>query len=114
MPNAPSSTLRVRGSPPLRRAPPPEVEPPAGLFVARRARRAALVGGQRDGPTGGRYPKTDGATSGVRLLTRAAVVEKIAYTLANPVAAGLVWSAREWPGATVRVGDLGQGVLRAR
>jgi hypothetical protein len=54
------------------------------------------------------------ATSVVRLLTRAAVVEKIAYTLANPVAAGLVWSAREWPGATVHVGDLGQGVLSAR
>lgn len=54
------------------------------------------------------------ATSEVRLLTRAALVEKIAYTLANPVAAGLVWSAREWPGATVHVGDLGRGVLRAR
>jgi len=53
-------------------------------------------------------------TSAVRLLTRAAVVEKIAYTLANPVCAGLVWSAREWPGATVHVSDLGQGVLRAR
>jgi REP element-mobilizing transposase RayT len=54
------------------------------------------------------------ATSEVRLLTRAAMVEKIAYTLANPVAAGLVWSAREWPGATVYVGDLGRGVLRAQ
>ena len=54
------------------------------------------------------------ATSEVRLLTRAALVEKIAYTLANPVAAGLVWSAREWPGATVHVGDLGRGMLRAR
>jgi hypothetical protein len=53
-------------------------------------------------------------TSAVRLLTRAAVVEKIAYTLANPVSAGLVRSAREWPGATVRVGELGRGVLRAR
>src|SRR4051812_24712327 len=53
------------------------------------------------------------ATSQVRLLTRAALVEKIAYTLANPVAAGLVWSAHEWPGATVHVGDLGRGVLRA-
>ncbi len=54
------------------------------------------------------------ATSEVRLLTRAALVEKIAYTLANPVAAGLVWSAREWPGATVHVGDLGRGTLRVR
>ncbi len=54
------------------------------------------------------------ATSEVRLLTRAALVEKIAYTLANPVAAGLVWSAREWPGATVHVNDIGRGVLRAQ
>ncbi|WP_437809314.1 transposase [Sorangium sp. So ce1078] len=53
------------------------------------------------------------ATSVVRLLTRAAVVEKIAYVLANPVAAGLVRHAREWPGAKVDVGELGRGVLRA-
>ncbi|WP_438031527.1 transposase [Sorangium sp. So ce204] len=53
------------------------------------------------------------ATSVVRLLTRAAVVEKIAYVLANPVAAGLVRHAREWPGAKVDVGELGCGVLRA-
>jgi len=38
-------------------------------------------------------------TSAVRLMTREAVVEKIAYTLANPVAAGLVRHAHEWPGA---------------
>src|SRR5262245_58889981 len=54
------------------------------------------------------------ATSAVRLLTRAAMVEKIAYVLANPVAAGLVRHAHEWPGATVRVGELGRGVLRAK
>lgn len=53
------------------------------------------------------------STSVVRLLTRAAVVEKIAYVLANPVAAGLVRHAREWPGATVDVGKLGRGTLRA-
>ncbi|WP_437790728.1 transposase [Sorangium sp. So ce693] len=53
------------------------------------------------------------ATSVVRLLTRAAVVEKIAYVLANPVAAGLVRHAREWPGAKVDVSELGCGVLRA-
>ncbi|WP_437730104.1 transposase [Sorangium sp. So ce1335] len=53
------------------------------------------------------------ATSVVRLLTRAAVVEKIAYVLANPVAAGLVRHAREWPGAKVDVDELGKGVLRA-
>ncbi|WP_437520432.1 transposase [Sorangium sp. So ce726] len=53
------------------------------------------------------------ATSVVRLLTRAAVVEKIAYVLANPVAAGLVRHAHEWPGAKVDVKELGCGVLRA-
>jgi REP element-mobilizing transposase RayT len=52
-------------------------------------------------------------TSVVRLMTRAAVVEEIAYTLANPVAAGLVRHANEWPGAKVLVDDLGGGVLRA-
>lgn len=54
------------------------------------------------------------ATSVVRLVTRASMVEKIAYALANPVAAGLVRQAHEWPGATVRVDELGRGVLRAR
>jgi putative transposase len=56
----------------------------------------------------------DRATSVVRLATRDALVEKIAYTLANPVAAGLVPHAHEWPGAKVLVGDIGRGVLRAR
>jgi putative transposase len=53
------------------------------------------------------------ATSVVRLLTPAAVVEKIAYVLANPVAAGLVRHAREWPGAKVDVDEIGRGMLRA-
>jgi REP element-mobilizing transposase RayT len=53
------------------------------------------------------------ATSVVRLLTHAAVVEKIAYVLANPVAAGLVRRAHEWPGAKVNVGEIGRGELRA-
>jgi putative transposase len=53
-------------------------------------------------------------TSVVRLLTREAMVEKIAYVLANPVAAGLVRHAHEWPGAKVDVRQLGRGVLRAR
>ncbi|KYF81731.1 transposase [Sorangium cellulosum] len=53
------------------------------------------------------------ATSVVRLLTHAAVVEKIAYVLANPVAAGLVRHAREWPGAKADVGEIGRGELRA-
>jgi putative transposase len=54
------------------------------------------------------------ATSVVRLLSREAMVEKIAYVLANPVAAGLVRHAREWPGAKVDVAELGRGVLRAK
>lgn len=36
--------------------------------------------------------------SAVSLLTPGDVVDKAAYTLANPVAAGLVRSARQWPG----------------
>ncbi|WP_437605463.1 transposase [Sorangium sp. So ce834] len=52
-------------------------------------------------------------TSAVRLLTHAALVEKIAYVLANPVAAGLVRHAHEWPGAKVDVRELGRGVLHA-
>jgi putative transposase len=54
-----------------------------------------------------------GAVSAVRLPTPAAVVEKIAYVLANPVAAGLVEHAREWPGAKVWVDDIGRRVLHA-
>jgi len=53
-------------------------------------------------------------TSVVRLETPAAVVEKIAYVLANPVAAGLVPRAHEWPGAKVLVDEIGQGTLGAR
>jgi putative transposase len=53
------------------------------------------------------------STSVVRLMTRDAMVQKIAYTLANPVAAGLVKHAHEWPGAKVLVDDLGRGVLHA-
>ena len=54
------------------------------------------------------------ATSVVRLLTREAMVEKIAYVLANPVAAGIVRHAREWPGAQVDVSMIGRGALGAK
>jgi hypothetical protein len=37
-------------------------------------------------------------TSYVRLLDRTSVVDKIVYTLSNPVAAGLVARGSEWPG----------------
>lgn len=62
--------------------------------------------------------KWDGAvwdrsqTSVVELCTRQAIVEKIAYTLANPVEAGLVWSAQEWPGVKTSVDDIGQRSLK--
>lgn len=46
-------------------------------------------------------------TSVVRLLTREAIVEKIAYTLANPVAARAVSQAHQWPGAKNLVNDIG-------
>jgi len=47
-------------------------------------------------------------TSVVELCTPAAVVEKIAYVMANPVAAGLVHRAEQWPGVTVRAEELGR------
>jgi hypothetical protein len=53
-------------------------------------------------------------TSVVRLETPIAIVEKIAYVLANPVAAGLVRHAHEWPGAKVSLADIGSGTLSAR
>jgi REP element-mobilizing transposase RayT len=53
-------------------------------------------------------------TSVVRLETPAAKVEKIAYVLANPVTAGLVRRAHEWPGAKVLVHEIGRGTLHAR
>ncbi|AKF10164.1 hypothetical protein [Sandaracinus amylolyticus] len=48
------------------------------------------------------------ATSVVELRTPAAVAEKIAYAIANPVAAALVRRARDWPGVTTRSTDIGQ------
>ena len=51
--------------------------------------------------------------STVELLTRDAIVEKIAYVLANPVAAGAVFDPNEWPGAKTTVTDIGQTVLKA-
>ncbi len=52
-------------------------------------------------------------TSLVRLTTQEAIIDKIGYTLANPVASGLVRYARDWPGAKSRVQDLGGGRVRA-
>lgn len=46
-------------------------------------------------------------TSVVELRTQAALVEKLAYVMANPVAAGAVRSARRWPGVKTLPCDLG-------
>src|SRR6187402_2935003 len=49
----------------------------------------------------------DGAkTSVVELRTPQAVIEKLAYVAANPVAAGLVRKACDWPGVTTVPEDL--------
>ena len=47
-------------------------------------------------------------TSVVRLLTDQALLEKLAYVMANPVQAGLVRHARDWPGITVLPQELGR------
>ena len=58
--------------------------------------------------------KWDGPTwdhersSVVRLLTEQAVMEKLAYVMANPVKAGLVRRAKDWPGITVLPHELGR------
>ncbi len=47
-------------------------------------------------------------SSVVRLLTEQAMIEKLAYVMANPVKAGLVREARDWPGITVLPHELGR------
>jgi putative transposase len=54
-----------------------------------------------------------GKTSVVQLKTPEAIIEKIAYCMANPVAAGLVRTASEWPGLTTAPSELGRAVLEA-
>jgi putative transposase len=49
-------------------------------------------------------------TSVVRLLTPEAIIEKIAYTLANPVLARAVQQAHQWPGAKNLVKEIGTAV----
>ncbi len=49
-----------------------------------------------------------GSYSAVRLLTPASIVEKAAYTLANPVKAGLVRRGRQYPGIWVAAGLTGE------
>lgn len=52
-------------------------------------------------------------TSVVRLVTPQAIIEKIAYTMANAVAAGLVERSEEWPGAKTTLEELGTATLEA-
>ena len=48
------------------------------------------------------------------LETAKAIYKEIAYTIANPVAAGLVNDPRRWPGLITLPGDLGKRTYRAR
>ncbi|MBO6938164.1 MAG: hypothetical protein JJ863_24565 [Deltaproteobacteria bacterium] len=50
--------------------------------------------------------------SKVKLHGAKAVVDKIAYMLANPVAAAAVRDPREWPGLRTRLADMGRTVIR--
>jgi REP element-mobilizing transposase RayT len=54
-----------------------------------------------------------GQLSIVQLETREAIIEQLAYAIANPVKAGLVFRSSDWPGITASVEDLGRKVLRA-
>jgi hypothetical protein len=54
------------------------------------------------------------APSVVRLCTPAAVLEAMAYVIANPVVAGLVESARDWPGLLTLPGQLGSETFVAQ
>jgi putative transposase len=49
----------------------------------------------------------------VHLRTQQAVIEKLAYVMANPVTAGLVAQAEAWPGVRVGPKDLGTARLQA-
>jgi putative transposase len=49
----------------------------------------------------------------VHLRTQRAIIEKLAYVMANPVEAGLVARADEWPGVRVGPDQLGRARLQA-
>ena len=53
-------------------------------------------------------------TSVVELRTTQAVIEAIAYVMANPVTAGLVRTAADWPGVMTLPHDLGRASLSAK
>jgi len=50
----------------------------------------------------------------VRLITERAVIERMAYVLANPVKAGLVQRAAHWPGVTVLPQQLGRRTWKVK
>ena len=52
------------------------------------------------------------APSAVELCTPEAVVQESAYSMVNPVEAGLVPNAKDWPGVTTRPSDIGNAVWR--
>ena len=54
------------------------------------------------------------AMSCVELLTAGSIVNKIAYVIANCVAAFLVRSPKAWPGVKVLADDIGRRVVRVR
>jgi len=53
-------------------------------------------------------------TSVVELCTQQAVLEKIAYVIANPVAAGLVRRSHQWPGVTTTPEHFGRASWTAK
>ena len=53
-------------------------------------------------------------TSVVELCTPQAIIEKIAYVMGNPVEAGLVEHASQWPGLTTLLQQLGTGSFTVR
>lgn len=55
-----------------------------------------------------------GGLSIIQLHDPEAVEKAIAYAIANPSAAGLVWRPEDWPGVTASVEELGEKVLTGR
>jgi len=54
------------------------------------------------------------STGAHELLTRAAMIESLAYLIANPVEAMAVRYARDWPGAQTLPRDIGTRAIKAR
>ncbi len=52
--------------------------------------------------------------SAVVLCSPEVIVQKIAYTIVQPVAAGAVKYSKDWPGAITSVNDLGRRVIRVK